>query len=250
MAMPQNYQDLQTFLLNFTGSNAGNSADAIAEIQQCIALAEVRMRLIELPALRTNPDTPNSPDFLTISGDGFTAPIPTDMVKPIFFYQLKPPPGTVAPTQGSNAPWIVYDRVSDREEIIRRQIDQLFLKPYGILRILRGKFSEIGQNYSFTPAPGAGSVISAYYYRAWPFLDAGDNTTNVVLMSFPEGYIYYSLAEYYAKRNNIEQAQKWEQKAIDAQKRVEDQNFKGKWAGGDLQLTSNFQPRQPRYSYR
>lgn len=226
------------------------------EIQACIQFAELKMRTIELPALRTDPygDTPT----LLVTNSQGMAPIPADMNSPILFFQETPnssvPPGSNAASMG---PWIIYDRVGDREIIRRRMIDQLYVKPFGVPRVIRASFSEVGQNYVFTPNPGEGVEIKAYYIRTFPFLfsPTGDPLiplvqNNAALSSFPEGYFYGTLYAYYDKNKNTEEAQKWLARFDDAYGVIEDQNYKGKWRGGDQHLTSEFQPRDYRYSFR
>ena len=226
------------------------------EIQSCIQFAELKMRTIELPALRTNPygDTPT---VLVTNSQGL-APIPADMNSPILFFQETPnssvPPGSNAASMG---PWIIYDRVGDREIIRRRMIDQLYVKPFGVPRVIRASFSEVGPNYVFTPNPGEGVEIKAYYLRTFPFLfsPTGDPLiplvqNNAALSSFPEGYFYGTLYAYYDKNKNTDEAQKWLARFDDAYGVIEDQNYKGKWRGGDQHLTSEFQPRDYRYSFK
>ena len=226
------------------------------EILSCIQLCELKMRTIELPALRTDPygDLPSS---LITDSQGM-ADIPADMNKPILFFQETPnssvPPGTPAASMG---PWIIYDRVGDREIIRRRMIDQLYVKPFGVPRVIRASFSEVGQRYVFTPNPGEGVEIKAYYQRTFPFLfgPTGDPLdpivqNNAALASFPEGYMYGTLWAYYDKNKNTDEAQKWSARYEDAYGLIEDQNFKGKWLGGDQHLTSEFQPRDYRYSFK
>jgi len=226
------------------------------EILSCIQLCELKMRTIELPALRTDPygDTPTT---LLTNSQGF-APIPADMNKPILFFQETPnsqvESGTPAASMG---PWIIYDRVGDREIIRRRMIDQLYVRPFGVPRVIRASFSEVGGNYVFTPNPGENVEIKAYYQRTFPFLfgPTGDNLNPIVqnnscLSSFPEGYMYGTLWAYYDKNKNNEEAQKWNARYEDSYGLIEDQNFKGKWLGGDQHLTSEFQPRNYRYSFK
>ena len=226
------------------------------EIQTCIQFAELKMRTLELPALRTNPygDTPT---LLVTDANGL-APIPADMNMPVLFFQETPnsevQPGTQAAGFG---PWIIYDRVGDREIIRRRMIDQLYVKPFGVPRVIRASFSEVGPNYVFTPNPGEGVEIKAYYQRTFPFLfgPTGDSLNpivqnNAVLSSFPEGYFFGTLASYYDKNKNVAEAQKWEARISEAYGLIEDQNYRGKWHGGDQHLTSEFQPRDYRYSFR
>jgi len=55
---------------------------------------------------------------------------------------------------------------------------------------------------------------------------------------------------YYDKNKNGEEAMKWDGRFEDAYGRIEDQNFKDKWRGGDQHLTSEFQPRNYRYSFK
>lgn len=224
------------------------------EILQCIQQAELKMRTIELPALRSNPYG-SSPDVLTTNSEGM-APIPTDMNKPIFFFQ-ESQGGNTDPNAAGFGPWIVYDRVGDREIIRRRMIDQLYVRPFGVPRVIRASFSEVGPNYVFTPNPGANTTIKAYYQRTFPFLfsPTSDNLNpivqnNAALASFPEGYLYGTLWSYYDKNKNTGESQKWLDRFDSSYGLIEDQNFKGKWLGGDQHLTSEFQPRDYRYTFR
>jgi len=224
------------------------------EILQCIQQAELKMRTIELPALRSNPYG-SSPDVLTTNSEGM-APIPADMNKPIFFFQ-ESQGGNTDPNAAGFGPWIVYDRVGDREIIRRRMIDQLYVRPFGVPRVIRASFSEVGPNYVFTPNPGANTTIKAYYQRTFPFLfsPTSDNLNpivqnNAALASFPEGYLYGTLWSYYDKNKNTGESQKWLDRFDSSYGLIEDQNFKGKWLGGDQHLTSEFQPRDYRYTFR
>jgi len=315
---------LVSYLQDFTGSSDDN------EIKQCIFQAELAMRNIELPALRTNPYE----TFGTV-GEGQLMPIPADMNKPILFFQQ----GTNNNNQGVNntGPWIVYDRIGDRDIITQGLVAQLYLSPVNIPAVIRGKFSEVGQNYQFLPYLAEGTVLNLYYYRAWnllftpailstiisatgtitvssgagPYtltitnlasttsLNVGDvitstpgtgnfgssntvvvasvvsgtsitatstgpsvpalgtvtnvtvvaNTTiqtNEVLQTWPEGYIYASLSEYYIKRHSADDASIYKAKFDAAYQTVEYQNSLGKWSGGHTRMTSIFQPRQNR----
>jgi len=224
------------------------------EIQSCIQMAELKMRTIELPALRSNPYDA-TPTVLVTNSQGM-APIPADMCFPILFFQESQP--TQQPPGGNNlGPWIVYDRVGDREIIRRRMIDQLYIRPFGVPRVIRASFSEVGPNYVFTPNPGENVIIKAYYQKTFPFLFSPTADVvypivqnNGILASFPEGYLYGTLWAYYDKNKNIEEAQKWIGRFDDAYGLIEDQNYKGKWRGGDQHLTSEFQPRTYRYSFK
>jgi hypothetical protein len=173
---------------------------------------------------------------------------------PILFFQETPPSND--PNTGYG-PWIIYDRVGDREIIRRRMIDQLYVRPFGVPRVIRASFSEVGPNYVFTPNPGANTLIKAYYQRTFPFLFSPTSDTanpivqnNSALSSFPEGYLYGTLWAYYDKNKNNEESVKWDTRFEDAYGKIEDQNFKDKWRGGDQHLTSEFQPRNPRYSFK
>jgi hypothetical protein len=94
--MIPNADALVTYLRAFTGSTNDE------EIKQCIFLAEMEMRNIELPILRSNPEV----DVAIADAYG-KFPIPTDMNKPILFYQT----GTTHDAQTSpypnqgNGPW-------------------------------------------------------------------------------------------------------------------------------------------------
>jgi hypothetical protein len=225
------------------------------EIMNCVQMAELKMRTIELPALRSNPYSDVAPSVLITDAKGMS-PIPADMVFPILFFQESQP--TNQPPGGTNlGPWIVYDRVGDREIIRRRMIDQLYIRPFGVPRVIRASFSEVGPNYVFTPNPGENVIIKAYYQKTFPFLfsPTGDSNdpivqSNAILASFPEGYLYGTLQCYYDKNKNVEEAQKWQVRFDDSYGLIEDQNYKGKWRGGDQHLTSEFQPRNYRYSFK
>jgi hypothetical protein len=230
-------------------------SQSTAEIMASIQLSELKMRTIELPALRSNPYDDATPSVLITDAKGMS-PIPADMVFPILFFQESQP--TNQPYEGTNlGPWIVYDRVGDREIIRRRMIDQLYIRPFGVPRVIRASFSEVGPNYVFTPNPGENVIIKAYYQKTFPFLfgPTGDPTnpivqSNAILASFPEGYMYGTLQAYYDKNKNTEEAQKWLARFDDSYGLIEDQNYKGKWRGGDQHLTSEFQPRTYRYSFK
>lgn len=390
--------DLVTFIKDFTGSTNN------AEIKECIFLAELSMRNIELPALRSDP---YDPAYIGVVDSTGGIPIPGDMNKPILFFKqgqqyvvnvaatgtagvntitLSATPsrnivngmlvtgtgigagatvtnvngsvitlsvvnsGTVSGTivfqtapagtqQSQSGPWIVYDRIGDRDIITQGMIAQLYLQPVNVPAVIRGKFSEVGSKYKFLPYTAAGDLINMYYYKAWPLLfapvddtfvsatgtvgavtgsgttgspwiatitgmtdtdsiDIGDeliatdgvgsfgtggtvtvtgipgttsvtiqkiggNTpvagsvtdititnqtvqSNPVLATWPEGYVYATLREYYIKRHNEQDAAIYQQKFDNAWNTVEDQNNLGKWSGGHTRLTSVWQPRQYR----
>jgi hypothetical protein len=312
---------LVSYIQDFTGSTNDE------EIRQCIFQAELTMRNIELPALRTNPYE----TFGTV-GEDQLMPIPQDMNKPILFFQ-----------QGTNAepnntgPWIVYDRIGDRDIITQSLIAQLYLQPVNVPMVIRGKFGEVGDKYQFLPYLGEGTTLNLYYYKAWNLLftpvtdstlisttgsiatvtgagpwtvsitgmtdvtglivgdtisaTAGTGTlttggvaviagipsatsltvtvtgggiptvgtvtninrttastvqTNQVLQTWPEGYVYATLHEYYVKRHNSEDAAIYKAKFDNAWATVNNQNNLGKWSGGHTRLTSIFQPRRDR----
>lgn len=231
--------DTGTELVAYVEAFTGSSNDT--EIKQCIYLTELMMRNIELPALRTNPYTTTG----VADSNGYV-PIPADMNRPILFFNQG----------GGNGPWLVYDRIGDRDMIAEQMIENLYLNPVNIPQVFRGKFSEVGQQYEFLPGLGQGAVINMYYFTTWPFLFTTDSNnqpvdTNVVLQSFPEGYVYGTLHNYYLKRKMADDANGWLAKFNLAWDTVEDQNNKGKWSGGNNKLTSIFQPRQQsRYSTR
>jgi hypothetical protein len=315
---------LVDYIQDFTGSTND------AEVKQCIFLAELSMRNVELPALRSDPYA--AENIATANAEGYI-PIPADMNKPIlFFKQGNPGGGASSPT----GPWIVYDRIGDRDIITQGMIAQLYLTPVNVPAVIRGKFSEVANMYHFLPWIGEGALINLYYYRAWPLLFApaddtvisttgtvgniagagpwtanvtnmstttgitvGDeivatngtgslgggsgtivvatipsNTSititatggttpiagnvanisitnqtvqsNAVLQTWPEGYVYATLREYYIKRHNDQDAAVFAGKFDNAYNVVEDQNSKGKWSGGHTRFTSVWQPRQYR----
>lgn len=390
---------LITFVKDFTGSRDDD------EIKQCIFLAELSLRNIELPALRCDPYLPENIGIVDANG---SIPIPGDMNKPILFFKqgsqyittatatgtsgqntivLTSQPlqvltvgmlvtgtgiatgatiqsvggggigdtvtlslnntGTVSgtlvfatPPAGSQSsqtgPWIVYDRIGDRDIITQGMIAQLYLQPVNVPAVIRGKFSEVANGYKFLPYAAEGDLINMYYYKAWPLLfspvddylisttgsvnpisgtgpwliaitgmtttdniGVGDYITatpgtgslgtgftsavvtqvlsgtsievsvtggtspsggtvtdvsltnltvqnNAVLSTFPEGYVYGTLREYYIKRHNTDDALVYAGKFDNAVNTVEDQNNLGKWSGGHTRLTSVWQPRQYR----
>ena len=149
-----NADSLVDYIKDFTGS--ANTA----EIKQCIFLAEVAMRNIELPALRTNPLVTTG----TADANG-NIPIPADMNKPILFYNQ-----SNSGQSSSTGPWIVYDRIGDRDMLGAQMVAPYYLNPTNVPAVIRGKFAEVGQNYSFLPLLGEGAIINLYYYKAWPLL--------------------------------------------------------------------------------
>jgi len=393
---------LVEFIKDFTGSTNDT------EIKQCIFMAEMSMRNIELPALRSDP---YAPENIGIADSQGRVPIPGDMNKPILFFKqgqqvttqatatgtsgqstitLTSAPaqtlttgmlvtgtgiataatittisgsggvgsvitlsaantGTVSGTlvfsttgqqSSQTGPWIVYDRIGDRDIITQSMIAQLYLQPVNVPAVIRGKFSEVYDKYQFLPYVAEGDLINMYYYKAWPLLFApledevisatgtvnspinGDGSANLpwsflitdmtnvgdleigdeiyatdgtgsfgtggvtrvgaiydstsiaayttggtiptvgtvtgitqtgltvqnnaVLQTWPEGYVYATLREYYIKRHNDTDAQVYQAKFADAMNTVEDQNNLGKWSGGHTRLTSVWQPRQYR----
>jgi hypothetical protein len=389
---------LVDFIKDFTGSTND------AEIKQCIFMAEMSMRNIELPALRCDPYAPENIGVADANG---RIPIPGDMNKPILFFKQGsqintsatatgttgqttitltstpgrainnnmlvtgtgiasgatvqnitggggsgsvvtlslPNTGTVSGTllftttgqqSSQSGPWIVYDRIGDRDIITQGMIAQLYLQPVNVPAVIRGKFSEVYNNYQFLPYVAEGDLINLYYYKAWPLLfapvtdevisatgtvgsisgsgpwtftitgmtgvgdlEVGDQiyatagtgsfgstagvttvasivsstsitatttggTTptagtvtgitqtgllvqnNAVLQTWPEGYVYATLREYYIKRHNETDAAVYQAKFQDAWNVVSDQNSLGKWSGGHTRLTSVWQPRQYR----
>ena len=230
---------LVDYIKDFTGSTN------TTEIQQCIFLAELSMRNIELPALRSDP---YALENIGVADSQGYIPIPADMNKPILFFKQGNPGGTSSSQTG---PWIVYDRIGDRDIITQSLIAQLYLQPVNVPMVIRGKFSEVGSNYQFLPYLAESTVLNLYYYRAWDLLftpveggEPGETIqTNPVLQTWPEGYIYGALHEYYVKRHSAEDAAVYKAKWDEAWRTVEYQNSLGKWSGGHTRLTSIFQPR-------
>jgi len=223
--------DLITFIQDFTGSTNND------EIKQCIFMAEMSMRNIELPALRSDP---YAIENIGVADSNGRIPIPSDMNKPILFFKqgqqlvttatatgtsgqftivLTSTPartltnnmnvtgtgigvgatitnvstgisgatitlsvansgtvsGTIVFNTNGNAssqtgPWIVYDRVGDRDIITQGMIAQLYLQPVNVPAVIRGKFSEVYDKYQFLPYVAEGDLINLYYYKAWPLL--------------------------------------------------------------------------------
>jgi hypothetical protein len=257
-------------------------------------------------------------DTVTLSGNN-TGTVSGDLVF------TTPAAGSQSSQTG---PWIVYDRVGDRDIITQGMIAQLYLQPVNVPAVIRGKFSEVGQHYEFLPYIAEGDLINMYYYKAWPLLfspaddqlldasatvssstgttatltvndsssvsvgdtlistagtgDFGTGNTvtvtavptsttitisgtgisngtvtdvyitditvqnNAVLQTWPEGYVYATLREYYIKRHNSDDAAVYAQKFDNAWNVVEDQNNLGKWSGGHTRMSSIWQPRQYR----
>ena len=225
--------DLVDFIKDFTGSTNDE------EIKRCIFMAELSMRNIELPALRSDP---YAVENIGIADQFGHIPIPGDMNKPILFFKqgsqyetsatatgtsgqttitltsipsqtiqtgmlvtgtgigvgasVNSAPsstigsvitltvangGTVSGTinfttvgsqSSQTGPWIVYDRIGDRDIITQGMIAQLYLQPVNVPAVIRGKFSEVYNNYQFLPYVAAGDLINMYYYKAWPLLFA------------------------------------------------------------------------------
>ena len=79
---------------------------------------------------------------------------------------------TVGNNSSQTGPWIVYDRIGDRDIITQGMIAQLYLQPVNVPAVIRGKFSEVYDKYQFLPYVAQGDLINMYYYRAWPLLFA------------------------------------------------------------------------------
>jgi len=86
---------LVNYVKDFTGSSNTD------EIKQCIFLAELSMRNLELPALRSDP---YAPENIGVADSQGMVPIPADMNKPIVFFKQGNPGGVTASSTG---PWIV-----------------------------------------------------------------------------------------------------------------------------------------------
>ena len=130
MFMLSTADELVDYLKDFTGSNNTN------EIKQCIFQAELAMRNIELPALRSNP---YDAQYIGTVGDNSMMEIPADMNKPILFFQQ----GTdqaEAESYSTTGPWLVYDRVGDRDIITMSLVSQFYLNPVNVPAVIRGKF--------------------------------------------------------------------------------------------------------------
>jgi len=225
--------DLVDFIKDFTGSNND------AEIKKCIFMAELSMRNIELPALRSDP---YAVENIGVADENGRIPIPGDMNKPILFFKqgsqytttatctgtistntitLQSAPAqslqpgmqvtgtgiasgcvvnavggnsigsvitlslnntgtvnglitftTVSNNSSQTGPWIVYDRIGDRDIITQGMIAQLYLQPVNVPAVIRGKFSEVYDKYQFLPYVAQGDLINMYYYKAWPLLFA------------------------------------------------------------------------------
>jgi len=388
---------LVEFIKDFTGSTNDT------EVKQCIFMAEMSMRNIELPALRSDP---YAVENISVADANGRIPIPGDMNKPILFFKQGQQVSTTATATGTSGqttilltstpaqslqnnmsvtgtgigsgatitnvstgisgatmtlsvansgtvsgtltfattgnsasqtgPWIVYDRIGDRDIITQGMIAQLYLQPVNVPAVIRGKFSEVYSNYQFLPYVAEGDLINLYYYKAWPLLfapvtdevisvtgtvgsisgagpfnftitnmtsvgdlEVGDEIyatagtgsfgstagvttvtsiigstsitatttggttptagtvtgitqtgltvqSNAVLQTWPEGYVYATLREYYIKRHNDTDAAVYQTKFDMAWNVVNDQNSLGKWSGGHTRLTSVWQPRQYR----
>lgn len=231
---------LVSFVKDFTGSTND------AEIKECIFMGEMMMRNVELPIQRSDPYIPQ---FQGTADQYGMIPIPGDMLKPILFFKMGLVQGQSSPT--GLGPWIVYDRIGDRDIITEGLIESLYLKPINIPSVYRGKFSEVGSMYQFLPGLSQGDIVNMYYYRAWPFLFSLDTNgqtvlNNGVLQSWPEGYVYSTLHCYYVKRHSEVDAQTYLTKFNMAYDTINDQNNKGKWSGGHNRMTSIFQPRKDR----
>ena len=86
---------LVSFLKDFTGSTND------AEIKQCIYLAELSMRNIELPALRSDP---YANENIGVANSLGQVPIPADMNKPILFFKQGNPGGGTSIGMGNLPP--------------------------------------------------------------------------------------------------------------------------------------------------
>ena len=220
--------ELVTYIKDFTGSTNDD------EIKKCIFMAELSMRNIELPALRSDP---YAVENIGIADSMGRIAIPGDMNKPIVFFRQGNQVTTTATASGNtgefiitlistpgqtlstgmivtgtgiatgatvttylggstvglslantttvsgtitfstpaggttgNGPWLVYDRIGDRDIISQGMLAQLYMQPYNVPQVIRGKFSEVYNKYQFLPLIGQGTAINMYYYKAWPLL--------------------------------------------------------------------------------
>jgi hypothetical protein len=79
---------------------------------------------------------------------------------------------TNANNSNQSGPWIVYDRIGDRDIITQGMLAQLYLSPVNVPNVIRGKFSEVANKYHFLPYVAQGALINLYYYRARDLLFA------------------------------------------------------------------------------
>lgn len=79
---------------------------------------------------------------------------------------------TNANNSNQSGPWIVYDRIGDRDIITQGMLAQLYLTPVNVPNVIRGKFSEVATKYQFLPYVAEGALINLYYYKAWDLLFA------------------------------------------------------------------------------
>jgi hypothetical protein len=86
---------------------------------------------------------------------------------------------SLANSSSQTGPWIVYDRIGDRDIITQGMIAQLYLQPVNVPAVIRGKFSEVYNKYQFLPYVAQGDLINLYYYKAWPLLFAPIDDTLV-----------------------------------------------------------------------
>jgi len=240
MSQIANADELVAFIKTFTGSRDD------AEIKECIFMGEMMLRNVELPIMRSDP---YDPQFMAAADEYGMIPIPGDMLKPILFFKMGNNQGQSGET--GLGPWIVYDRIGDRDIITEGLIESLYLKPINIPSVYRGKFSEVGSKYQFLPGLAEGELVNLYYYRAFPYLFSIDQNNqpvqnNGVLQSYPEGYVYSALHCYYVKRKSETDAAVYKAKFEESMGIIADQNNKGKWSGGHTRMTSIWQPRKDR----
>ena len=234
----QTADDLVDFVLAFTGSTN------TTEIIQCIFLMEHSIRNIRLPCNRSDP---YDPQYWARTDQQGSIEIPSDLVEPIlFFHQGSPDSNPNMPSE--TGPWMVFDRVGDRDIITDTLIANLYWKPVNIPQVIRGKFSEVAGRYKFLPLQELGSIIQLYYYKTWPYLYSVDATGGVVQTNGPfqsaqELYVYGTLREYYLKRHMAEDAQLWDGRFQAARANVSDQFERGRWTGGHTRMRSIWQPR-------
>jgi hypothetical protein len=88
--------------------------------------------------------------------------------------------GTQSGTTNGTGPWMVFDRVGDRDIIAQSLLSNQYLLPTNVPAVIRGKFSEVGQNYQFLPYVGAGTIMNLYYYRAWNLLFTPLSVSNLL----------------------------------------------------------------------
>jgi hypothetical protein len=90
-----------------------------------------------------------------------------------------------------------------------------------------------GSNFRFGPVPDATYSATLVYWLKVPAL-SDSATTNWLLTSHPDCYLYLTNAEMSAFANDLQTAQSWEQMGYQILQEIADQSARDQWGGTSM----------------